>query len=403
MPPSSRQALSFQQKDALRNFKQQHPEATQQICQAWFYEQFNKKITQSTISEILAHKKPRRVRNPNRQRESSSKYPELDPVLYERAITLQKNGSRLTFPFLQQLAYDTWPLVYGNSELPNISVGMMQRFATRNNLEIPSSRPSLASYPNDNRKQQQQQQQIQHGIMADIPQSYYIASTPTTTEPLCSQPPQPHVYTSPVTPGYDKNAELPPPIMIKDQSLVAGSTGSYQYYVGNHNTPLHSEPKQIQTYITEQKRHFPLQTSTAIITPSIPSVSRSPLISHSNYSSLPQIITQQQVTQKQLPVQSIPFQMNREIPSYNAQLVEPFQNSLNKSVMTTGGNPNNVPNSDSNNLNIYNSGYYQQPNRANALYYYPVNGGSNNTLLKSETQPVIVNTEANLIQWGNQV
>lgn len=400
MPPSSRQALSFQQKDALRNFKQQHPEATQQICQAWFYEQFNKKITQSTISEILAYKKPRRVRNPNRQRESSSKYPELDPVLYERAITLQKNGSRLTFPFLQQLAYDTWPLVYGDRELPNISVGMMQRFATRNNLEIPSSRPSLASYPNDNRKQQQQ---IQHGIVTDIPQSYYIASTPTTTEPLCSQPPQPHVYTSPVTPGYDTNAELPPPIMIKDQSLVAGSTGSYQYYIANHNTPLHSEPKQIQSYTTQQKRLFPLETSTTAITSSIPSVSRSPLISHSNYSSLPQINTQQQVTQKQLPVQPIPFQMNREISSFNSQLVQPFQNSLNKSVMTTGSNSSSVLHSDSNNLNIYNSGYYQQPNRANALYYYPVNSSNNSTLLKSETQPVIVNTEASIIQWGNQV
>ena len=130
MPPSSRQALSFQEKDALRNFKHQHPEATNKPARLVLLKNFDKKITQSTISEILAYKKPRRVRNPNRQRESSSKYPELDPVLYECAIALQTSGSKLSFPFLQQLAYDTWPLVYGNREVPKISLGMMQRFAT---------------------------------------------------------------------------------------------------------------------------------------------------------------------------------------------------------------------------------------------------------------------------------
>lgn len=196
MPPSSRQALSFQEKDALRNFKHQHPEATQQTCQAWFYENFDKKITQSTISEILAYKKPRRVRNPNRQRESSSKYPELDPVLYERAIALQTSGSKLSFPFLQQLAYDTWPLVYGNREVPKISLGMMQRFATRNNLHIPLSRLSLDSQHHGSSKQHkesqpqhnQQNQQNQQRLMTETPQQYFIASAPTPTETICSQP-----------------------------------------------------------------------------------------------------------------------------------------------------------------------------------------------------------------------
>lgn len=137
--PTSRQALSFQEKDALRLFKAQNPNVTQQTCQKWFLETFGKRITQSTISEILAYNNPRRVRNPNRQRESSFKYPDLDPLLYRRAVEIQENGGVLTYPLLQHLAYELWPSIY-NCPPANISVGMMQRFAARNNLSVTSSR-----------------------------------------------------------------------------------------------------------------------------------------------------------------------------------------------------------------------------------------------------------------------
>lgn len=144
MRSSSRQALSFQEKDALRQYKLSNPTATQRACQDWFYSQFSKRITQSTISEILASKKPRKVKNPNRQRDSSPIYPELEPVLYEKSILFQQNGNRLTYPILQQLAYDAWDYVYGlERDRPNISVGMMQRFAIRNDFEVYSSRSNL--------------------------------------------------------------------------------------------------------------------------------------------------------------------------------------------------------------------------------------------------------------------
>lgn len=144
---SSRQALTFQEKDAVREFKLMNPKATQHQCRIWFYKTFNKKITQSTISEILSkgsssdsqngNKNTVVVRNPRRQRKTSSKYAELDTPLYMTAVKLQNSGSELTYPLLQQLATQLWPSVYGDSiPPPNISVGMMQRFADRNNLTI---------------------------------------------------------------------------------------------------------------------------------------------------------------------------------------------------------------------------------------------------------------------------
>lgn len=183
--PTSRQALSFQEKDALRLFKAQNPNVTQQTCQKWFLETFGKRITQSTISEILAYNSPRRVRNPNRQRESSFKYPELDPPLYRRAVEVQENGGVLTYPLLQHLAYEVWPSIY-NCPPANISVGMMQRFATRNNLSVSSSRGSGGRRSSD---------------VSNSPGSSYgnMSRTPsdTTTRASSSTPIQQHITSSP--------------------------------------------------------------------------------------------------------------------------------------------------------------------------------------------------------------
>jgi hypothetical protein len=147
---SSRQALTFQEKDSVRIYKQQHPEATQHQCRLWFLKTYNKKITQSTISEILSksfttdkyyqnerNKNSVVVRNPSRQRKTSSKYSELDTPLYMAAIEMRESGTQLTFPLLQQLAIKLWPVIYGpHTPIPHISVGMMQRFADRNALKI---------------------------------------------------------------------------------------------------------------------------------------------------------------------------------------------------------------------------------------------------------------------------
>lgn len=151
---SSRQALTFQEKDSVRVYKQQHPEATQHQCRLWFLKTYNKSITQSTISEILSksftsdkyyqnerNKNSVVVRNPSRQRKTSSKYSELDTPLYMAAIEMRESGTQLTFPLLQRLAVKLWPVIYGpHTPIPHISVGMMQRFADRNDLKISRQR-----------------------------------------------------------------------------------------------------------------------------------------------------------------------------------------------------------------------------------------------------------------------
>jgi hypothetical protein len=401
MPPSCRQALSFQEKDALRSFKQQHPEATQQSCQAWFYEQFDKKITQSTISEILAYKKPRRVRNPNRQRESSSKYPELDPLLYERAIALQKNGSKLTFPFLQQLAYDTWPLVYGNREVPKISLGMMQRFATRNNLQIPLSRLSLDSQHHGNSKQQKEPQpqhnlQSQQRLMTETSQPYYIASTPTPTESICSQPlPISHVYPSPLTPGYESSSELSHQIVGKDPQIVIGPRGSYHYYITNQNPPTQPDSKQLQPYdFSHQQRLIPPPGSTTTITPRIPSLSSSPLTNNTNYPSLAHH-QHQQLPPQQLSSQPVPLQMHQDIPPLQS-LPQPLPYAINKNIIPTESNPNSTSGSVSSNLSMSNPVYYQAE-RTNTHNHYSHN---RNNSLKPNNLTGISNNSRDSIQWG---
>ena len=442
MPPSSRQALSFQEKDALRNFKHQHPEATQQTCQAWFYENFDKKITQSTISEILAYKKPRRVRNPNRQRESSSKYPELDPVLYERAIALQTSGSKLSFPFLQQLAYDTWPLVYGNREVPKISLGMMQRFVTRNNLHIPLSRLSLDSQHHGSSKQQkesqpqhnQQNQQNQQRLMTETPQQYFIASAPTPTETICSQPlPLSNIYPSPLTPGYESNNDLPHQSVVKDQQMVIGPRGSYHYYITNQNPPTQPDNKQPQQYdFSHQQRIIPPPILTTTVTPRIPSLSNSPLTNHTNYGSLTHH-QHQQLTHQQLPLNPAPHQMHQDNPPLQSlpqplpqslpqplpqslpqplpqslsqplpqhlpqHLPQPIPYTINKNIGPTESNPNSISGSVSSNLSIHNSSYYNQAERSTMHDHYSHNRSNS---LKPNNPTELSNNSEDSTQWGN--
>lgn len=212
--PSSRQALSFQEKDSLRLYKSQNPSVTQQVCQKWFLQTFGKKITQSTISEILASTKPRRVRNPTRQRESSFKYPELDPALYKRALEVQKSGKVLTYPLLQQLAYQVWPTVY-QTDPQTLSVGMMQRFATRNNLVVSSSK-GLGSRNNT--------------IAPSIPSSSTskVVTSSSSSSSGIDFTPQTHCSDSPTGPGLSQVTSSPSTQSRKrdrDQYTSDGSAG----------------------------------------------------------------------------------------------------------------------------------------------------------------------------------
>lgn len=195
-----RQALTFQEKDSVRAYKQHHPEATQHQCRLWFFKTYNKKITQSTISEILSkapttsrhylnknNKKSVVVRNPARQRKTSSKYSELDTPLYMTAIKLQESGTKLTFPLLQQLAVKLWPIVYGPQiPPPHISVGMMQRFADRNDLKI--SRMRNTSKANKTKTNQIKFEQEEEEQKPQPPTMSYPMTPMTPMTPVVSQP-----------------------------------------------------------------------------------------------------------------------------------------------------------------------------------------------------------------------
>lgn len=89
MAGQRRQAgLSVSQRKALRLHARQHPSLTQKQLQAWFETEYQRLLTQPTISESLSSKfnyldDPTNEPNTTQQRNRPSQWPELEKALFE--------------------------------------------------------------------------------------------------------------------------------------------------------------------------------------------------------------------------------------------------------------------------------------------------------------------------------
>lgn len=91
-----RQGISDEQQKALRDwFQRQYPRPRQKDCIAWFFQQYNHRISQSTVSECTSdHYKHLDVKQPPKKtfRQRTPNWPILEDILYNWQQLIERRG-----------------------------------------------------------------------------------------------------------------------------------------------------------------------------------------------------------------------------------------------------------------------------------------------------------------------
>ncbi|ELR02390.1 hypothetical protein GMDG_08810 [Pseudogymnoascus destructans 20631-21] len=102
-----KQPILLEQRRALRAWAQkQHQKPTQKQCIEWFLQQYNHKLSQSTVSESLSHHFDSldEAPNTNRARLRTGNWPEVEKLLLTWQLRIESNGGFTTGDLLQQKA-----------------------------------------------------------------------------------------------------------------------------------------------------------------------------------------------------------------------------------------------------------------------------------------------------------
>jgi len=134
-----RKPISDEQRKALRAwYCQQHPRPRQIDAIKWFEEQFQHRITQSTVSETLSSRfayletvKPRASTASYRQRQPQ--WPILEAILFEWYEAIDKQNGIVTGELLLGKARQIWPQIpqYRDHQPPSFSPGWLGGFKKR--------------------------------------------------------------------------------------------------------------------------------------------------------------------------------------------------------------------------------------------------------------------------------
>src|SRR5947209_4986674 len=138
-----KQAISIEQRRALRAWAHsQHPKPSQKACIEWFYNTYNHKLSQSTVSESLglhfkaldnqtteAFAKNSRIR--------SGQWPDLEKVLFNWQQRIDSQGGFTTGDILREKAQEIWSRLpqYANQPCPEFSIGWLDRFKKRHSIK----------------------------------------------------------------------------------------------------------------------------------------------------------------------------------------------------------------------------------------------------------------------------
>ena len=141
MPPERKQhGMSVSQRQALRNYARQNPLLTQSQLRQWFEAEFQRLITQPTISESLSSKfahldSPGTNLPSGRQRTRAVQHPELEQALFEWQQRIEKNIP-LSGEAIREQAKRFWSRLpqYREMEIPIFSNRWLQGYKQRYNI-----------------------------------------------------------------------------------------------------------------------------------------------------------------------------------------------------------------------------------------------------------------------------
>lgn len=155
MPQSSKKLVSDVQRKALRDHVHSQPRRpTQKACIAWFYAQYNHRLSQSTVSDILSsqYQYLDSKSNPSTSlRKSTGQWQDLENILYEWQQTLDLRGAYISGDILIEKAHQIWNSLpqYHGQPPPLFSNGWLHRFKQRFNIKQHTHHGEAGSVPKE--------------------------------------------------------------------------------------------------------------------------------------------------------------------------------------------------------------------------------------------------------------
>jgi hypothetical protein len=146
-----KQPISLEQRRALRSWAhQQHPKPSQKQCIEWFLQQYNHRLSQSTVSESLSHHFDclDDAPNANRARLRTGQWPEVERLLLTWQLRIESKGGFTTGDLLQQKAREIWERIpHDTTTCPDFSTGWLRRFKARHNIKVRIQHGEAGSTP----------------------------------------------------------------------------------------------------------------------------------------------------------------------------------------------------------------------------------------------------------------
>jgi len=155
MPQSSKRLISDIQRKALRDWAHNQPRRpTQKACIAWFYAEYNHRLSQSTVSDILSsqYQYLDSKSNPSTSiRKGTGQWHDLENILYEWQHTLNLRGAYISSDILIEKARQIWNSLpqYQNQPPPAFSNGWLHQFKQRYNIKQHTHHGEAGSVPEE--------------------------------------------------------------------------------------------------------------------------------------------------------------------------------------------------------------------------------------------------------------
>ena len=162
-----KQAISFEQRCALRNWAhQQHPKPSQKACIEWFHSKYQRKLSQSTVSESLSShfSKLDKLASAG-QRLQTGQWPDLEKILYDWQYRIESQGGFTTGDILREKAQEIWKRLPECSDqpCPDFSSGWLKGFKHRYNIKLHVQHGEAGSVPDSAEEEMKALQEVAEG------------------------------------------------------------------------------------------------------------------------------------------------------------------------------------------------------------------------------------------------
>ena len=150
-----RHAFSDSERQHLRQYYREHPDLSYDKLIQWFYSEYNRQLSRSTVSETLSDKYAFvdnikiKKGQAGTKRHQPATYPQLEEALYDIQQLLQHRKESISGQLLKDLAHRLWYRLPELRELlePAWSNGWLEGFQKRKGLRSRRQHGKASSVP----------------------------------------------------------------------------------------------------------------------------------------------------------------------------------------------------------------------------------------------------------------